>query len=72
MSDKITYRDYLIWNTVRCISALGEGLNLAMTMRHDHSAINVLEQRLDTLPELASYKHPDPERVEARPEKLEL
>lgn len=63
----ISYRDYLIRTAALTARALNDAIGKALDVEHEGAAIRLLENRLDSVPELAEYKRPNMERVEPRP-----
>lgn len=68
MSDKLSYRDYLIWTAAHTAHALTDGIRTALDMNDEQYAISVLEHTLDVGKQLLDVRNPNPERVEPKPE----
>jgi hypothetical protein len=69
VSGKITYREFLLDRSASAIGALAASIEQAMRMSHEYEAVRPLEHGHDVARTLLRDAHPNPERVEARPER---
>lgn len=65
--EKMSYRDYLVWQVGHTIACLSDGLRMAMDMNDEEYAVDVLEGKMKTSRELLKFRNPNPERVLPRP-----
>lgn len=63
---RITYRDYMLWKTANAMASLADAIRVALDMQDDWYAVEHLEAKLRTIPELVSGS-PNPEVVGPRP-----
>lgn len=66
MSEKLTYRDYLIQQVAHASHALTQGIREAINMNDNAYAEKHLERTIDVGRALLSLGAPNSERVEAR------